>query len=291
MPLDQGGAGASRTGLGIGLMLGSVLLFSLNDVMGKWLVASYAVGQLLVLRSLASLVVLAPLAWRAWRAAPVLERPRLQALRVGFGALESACFYWAVGHLPLADTLTYWMAAPIYVAALGALLLRERVGARRWALILLGFLGVVVALGAELQGAVLPVAVAMVGALLYAAFLLTTRQLRETPDVLLATLQMSGGLAVGLAMLAFQEWRAPGLADLAMLLLLGVISTLGHVGVTRSLKLAPAAVVVPFQYSFLLWAALFGWLVFGDVPGPEMALGAALIMAAGFLLVRLERRG
>src|SRR5919199_594036 len=191
MPFDPAPMAADRNpAAGILLMLASVLLFSLNDVLGKWLVASYPVGQVLVLRSLAALTLLAPLAWRAWRLRPGLPRPGLQGLRVSLGAAEAACFYWAVGHMPLADAMTYWMAAPIFVAALSALLLGERVGRRRWALVLLGCLGVVLALGAELRGPALPGLVALCGALLYALFLLASRQLRETPDVLLACFQM-----------------------------------------------------------------------------------------------------
>jgi drug/metabolite transporter (DMT)-like permease len=291
MPFDHGSAPRGHAA-GIGLMLASVLLFSMNDVLGKWLVASHAVGQVLLLRSLASLAVLAPLAWKASRRPGFrVERPGLQALRVAIGAAEAACFYWVVGHLPLADAMTYWMAAPLMVTALAALLLGERVGARRWLLVLLGFAGVVVALGADLGAAGLPVLGALAGALLYATFLLCSRQLRETPDVLLACFQMLGGLGLGAALLLQGGWRMPALGDLALLLLLGLVATLGHMGVTRALKLAPASVVVPYQYSFLLWAAVFGWLVWGDVPGPGMLAGAALIAGAGVLLFREQRRG
>lgn len=291
MPFDSGPAPRGHAA-GILLMLAAVLLFSLNDVLGKWLVASYAVGQVLLLRSLASLAVLAPVAWRSLRAARFrVDRPRLQALRVALGAAEAACFYWSVGHMPLADAMTYWMAAPIMVTALAALLLGERVGARRWALVLLGFLGVAVALGAEFAGPLLPACVALCGALLYALFLLCSRQLRETPDVLLATFQMLGGLMVGLVLLGAGGWRTPDGTDLILLLMLGLVATLGHLGVTRALKLAPASVVVPYQYSFLLWAALFGWLVWGDLPGRALLAGAALIVAAGLLLYREQRRG
>lgn len=290
MPFDS--AAPRGHAAGILLMLAAVLLFSLNDVLGKWLVATYAVGQVLVLRSLASLAVLGPVAWRRLRAPGFrVERPGLQAARVLLGALESACFYWAVGHMPLADAMTYWMATPIIVAALAALFLGERVRPRHWALILLGFAGVAVALGADFDGPVLPALVALGGALLYSVFLLASRQLRETPDVVLACFQMLGGLAVGLGLLAIGGWRTPDLPDLALLLLLGLVASLAHMGVTRALKLAPASVVVPYQYSFLVWAALFGWLVFGDLPGPALVAGAALIVAAGLLLYREQRRG
>ncbi len=295
MPFDATTAAARRaTTAGILMMLGSVLLYSLNDVLGKWLVGIYAVGQVMALRSLSALAIIGPVAWRSlrtmgWR----LPQPRLQMLRTLLGAVECACFYWAVGQLPLADTMTFWMAAPIFVTALSALLLRERVGARRWLLVVLGFLGVTLALGADFrEAAALPALVALTGSLLYALFLVASRQLRDTPDVVMAALQMLGGLAIGLGMMlvAPGAWVTPALADLGLMALLGLVATFGHMGVTRALKLAPASVVVPYQYSFLVWAALFGWLVFGDVPGPAMLAGAVVIVGAGLLLHRDQTR-
>ncbi len=290
-PAPPGAAARPAAAAGILVMLASVLLFSLNDVLGKWLVATYPVGQLLVLRSLGSLAVLTPLAWRqmrrdGWR----LEAPGLQAARVLLGALESACFYWAVGHMPLADAMTYWMASPVFVVALSALLLRERVEAARWLCVLAGFGGVALALGGDLGGTGLPALVALAGSVVYAVFLVMSRHVRRTPDVVLAALQMLGGLAVGLALLPLGGWAAPTARDLALLLMLGLVATAGHMGVTRALKLAPASLVVPYQYSFVLWAALFGWLFFGDAPGWHICAGAAVVVGAGLLLFRLEAR-
>lgn len=293
MPFDPVAQDIGRrsAAAGIAVMLASVLLFSLNDVLGKWLVATYAVGQVMVLRSLGALAVLGPIAWRQLRAAGWrVPQPGLQALRVLLGALECACFYWAVGRMPLADAMTYWMAAPIFVVALSALLLREHVDARRWLCVLAGFAGVALALGGDLGAAGLPALVALAGSLLYALFLVATRRLRETPDVVLAAMQMLGGLAIGLALLPAQGWVAPTWRDLGLLLMLGLVATLGHIGVTRALKLAPASVVVPYQYSFILWAALFGWLFFAEVPGPHIYAGAAVVVAAGLWLYRMEQR-
>ena len=133
--------------LGVLLMLVGMALFALNDAMGKWLVASYTVGQVLLIRSLAALVVLLPFLWSfGFRRLLQVERPGLQALRVLFASAEVFCFYLAVRDLPLADVMTFWLAAPIYVAAVSPFLLGERVGARRWIAIALGFVGVLIAL-------------------------------------------------------------------------------------------------------------------------------------------------
>jgi drug/metabolite transporter (DMT)-like permease len=275
---------------GIVMMLLGILLFSLNDVMGKWLVATYTVGQVLLLRSAAALLVIAPFVVKQGiRRTLRPERPGLQMLRVALGSCEVALFYWAVSYLPLADTMTLWLAAPVWAVVLAALLLGERVDAGRWLAVVAGFVGVAVALNPSGQSLSMPALIALVGSLSFAAMMITGRQLRGTPDVTLVAWQTLGALLMGVALLPF-GWVTPSLADAALLALLGIVAMVAHLCVTRSLKLAEASVVVPYQYTLIVWALVFGWLVFGDWPTPAMLLGAALIIAAGMALLVLERR-
>ena len=123
----------------------------------------------------------------------------------------------------------------------------------------------------------------------YTVYLLTTRALRQTPASVLAVYQMGGAMLFGLVMLPF-GWIPPTLPDIGLLMLLGLVATGAHLAVTRSLALAPAAVVVPWQYAMILWGILFGWIFFGDVPGPLMLAGVAVIVGAGLWLTRLEMR-
>jgi drug/metabolite transporter (DMT)-like permease len=117
---------------GIGLMLLGFFMFSANDALGKWLAATYTPGQILLLRSAFALVVLLPFVLKAGiRSLVEVERPWLHVLRVIFSTVETFLFYWAVSVLPLADAMTYYLAGPIYVTVLAALMLRERVGWRR----------------------------------------------------------------------------------------------------------------------------------------------------------------
>ena len=115
------------------------------------------------------------------------------------------------------------------------------------------------------------------------------RQLRGTPDVTLVAWQTLGALLMGLLLLPL-GWVTPSLQDAALLGLLGIIAMAAHLCVTRSLKLAEASVVVPYQYTLIIWALVFGWFIFGDWPTPAMLCGAALIVAAGLALLVLERR-
>lgn len=281
---------ASTVRAGVALMLLGMLLFSLNDVLGKWLVATYSVGQVLLIRSIAGVVALAPFIWAAGPASLFrLERPGLQALRAALATVEVFCFYAAVQHIPLADAMTYWLAAPIYVAALSPLLLGEAVGWRRWSAIGAGFVGVVIAMGPSLA-ALSPAAIyALVGSFTFALMMLTGRMLRGTPDVALVFWQMAAALAAG-AVTAGYGWAPLNPRDLALLTLLGVVALGAHVCVTRALKLADAATVSPLQYTLLIWAMLFGWLFFADVPQSRMLLGAAIIVAAGLFIFFRERQ-
>ncbi len=276
--------------LGILVMLFAMFLFTLNDAIGKWLVATYSVGQVLLIRSAFALIVLAPFLWRLglpriWR----VDRPGLQFARVVFSTAEVFCFYAAVRHLPLADVMTYWLAAPIYVAAMSPWLLGERVGPLRWTAIGIGFVGVLLALAPS--GAVEPMATltAILGTLCFALMMVTGRSLRGTPDTTLVSWQIIGALVAG-AVLAPIGWVTPTTADFLLLGMLGVVAMGAHVCVNRALKLADAATVAPFQYTLLLWAILFGWLFFGDVPRLMTLAGGAIIIGAGFFIFLREQR-
>ena len=276
--------------LGIAIMLAGMLLFALNDVMGKWLVATYSVGQVLLIRSVAALIILTPFVWKAGlRALINVERPGMQALRVLFSSAEVYCFYFAVSYLPLADVMTYWLAAPIYVAALSPFLLGEHVGWRRWCAIVVGFCGVIVALEPSAATLTAPALISILGSFAFAFMLLSGRTLRGTPDTVLVFWQMAGAGLAGLAT-APLGWVTPSAPDFMLLALLGVVAMVAHVCVNRALKLADAATVAPFQYTLLFWAIVFGWLVFADIPRPAMLVGAAIIVVAGLFIFFREQR-
>src|SRR6266480_1697731 len=225
---------------GVGLMLLSIFMFSFGDAMGKFMVATYSVGQLLLLRACAALLVLMPMMWRNRAEFAHLKRPWLQLLRVTLSTLDVAAFFLATVYLPLADVITYYLASPIFVTALSPLVLREHVGWRRWSAVLVGFCGVLIALRPSSQMVSWPALIALGGSLsLFAAA--------------------------------------------------GCISVAALLCVNRSLKLAPASVVVPYQYSMIVWAVMFGYFVFGDVPSIATIAGAAIIIGAGLYIFLRER--
>src|SRR5712675_584265 len=226
---------------GIGLMLLGVFMFSFGDALGKFMVATYSVGQLLWLRACAALLVLAPMIWKQRAAFSHLERPWLQLLRVTLSTIEVAAFFVAVVYLPLADVITYYLACPIFVTALSAIILREKVGWRRWSAVVVGFSGVLIALQPSAQTVSWPALIALGGSFSFAVLMIVTRSLRATPDIVLAGTQFAGTFSVGLV-LAPLAWRMPGLADLGLFVLAGCSSIVPLRCTNRSEKLAPASV-------------------------------------------------
>ena len=274
---------------GIGLMLLGVFMFSFGDALGKYIVATYSVGQLLWLRACAALLVLLPIVWRQRAAFLPLERPWLQLLRVILSTLEVVAFFLATVYLPLADVITYYLACPIFVTALSAIVLRERVGWRRWSAIIIGFAGVLIALQPSEQTVSWPALIALGGSTSFAILMLITRQVRATPDIVLASTQFIGTFALGALMSPF-GWVTPDPGSLGLFAAAGCVSVAALLCVNRSLKLAPASVVVPYQYSMIVWAVMFGYFVFGDVPQISVIAGAAIIIGAGFYIFLREQK-
>ena len=283
--------GLTGSGAGIAFMLFGIALFAANDALGKYLIATYAVGQIILIRSLAALVILVPFIMREGRAILTPERPGLHLVRALGSALESSLFYAALFYLPLAEVMTFYLAGPIYVVALSAIFLKERVGWRRWSAVLVGFAGVLVALGPSLSVNSVGAGLAIIGSFSFAVLITLTRRLSAASGTTLIAWQMAATLIVGSVLAPF-AWTAPTGFGLTAICLLGIVSMAAHVCVNRSLAIAEASVVVPYQYTLIIWAIFYGVLFFGDRPTVPLFVGAGLIVASGlFILMRERVRG
>jgi drug/metabolite transporter (DMT)-like permease len=193
-----------------------------------------------------------------------------------------------VTYLPLADTVTFYLAAPIYVTAISAIFLKEHVGWRRWSAVAVGFMGVLIALRPSAATLTLPALIALGGSLMFSVFLITTRILRGTHDVVMVSGTFGAMLIVSGSVAPF-AWVAPSLRDFALMMVLGVVAMTAFACVNRALKLSPASVVVPYQYTMIVWAVALGFLVFGDVPDVFTLGGAGIIVAAGLYIFWREQ--
>lgn len=295
---------------GVVVMLLGIWLFAANDAMGKWLVGAITVGQVLFLRSISAFIVLTPMLVRQNRQDLLYpQHPWLQLARVVCATGDTGLFYAAVKFLPLADVMTFYMAGPIYVAAISHFFLGEKLGWRRWLAIFVGFVGVLIALRPSSAMMSLPSIFALLGSFCFALVIIFNRVLRTTSDATLVTWQTIGALLIGGLLIAvsyltflpepfggffaalapYGQWNNPDGLQWAGLILLGVVSCLGHILIARSLKMAPASVLAPLQYTLLLWAIIFGMIFFNNYPDRQILVGAAIIIVAGLFIFHRKK--
>ena len=277
---------------GIGLVSICYLLFSCLDGSAKWLVGAMPVIMVVWLRfvthALFAGIILFPLKGSALVRTQHLRWHLLRA--VMFMAMTGINF-WALQYLQLTVTASIFFSVPIMIALASASILGEKLDAGRWAAILAGFAGVLIIIrpwGAEFHPAMLA---SVVNAIMYAAFLMMTRRLAayDSPE----TIQYlpAVGAAIGLAPFALAAWESPsGWLEWTVACLLGVLGGVGHYLLALAHRYAPSSVIAPFLYQQVIYMALFGYLVFGDVPSPGLWLGAAIVIASGLYLFSRERR-
>jgi S-adenosylmethionine uptake transporter len=271
---------SGTAGLGVGLYLLGVGLFSINDALGKWLVKDYGVGQLMMLRSIGAVIVLAPMIWSL--RVNVIDRRQapLQVLRILVATVDTFAFYYATRFMPLADVMTFYMATPLIVTALSAPLLGEKVERFRWTAVLIGFVGVLIALRPSPQMFSWAAPLALFGATNFALSQTIIRELRGVHWLPLVLWQFVGGGLIGAATVPF-AWTTPTAFDVGLMALVGVVSMLCFICIAKALSLARAAVLAPLQYSAILWAAILGWLIWRDAPTLPILVGNAIIIGSG----------
>ena len=219
------------------------------------------------------------------------RHPGLQALRIFCTVADTFAFYLATRYMPLADVMTFYMAAPLITTALSAPLLGERVERFRWIAVAIGFVGVVIALRPTPDLFTWASLLALFGATMFALGQLATRKLRQTHSLTLVFWQFLGACLFGAATTPF-SWSPPTGFDLMLMFLVGVVSMFCFVCIARALALTRAAVLAPLQYSSILWATAMGYAVWRDAPTPPIIIGNAIIILSGlFIAARAREEG
>jgi drug/metabolite transporter (DMT)-like permease len=277
---------------GIGLISLTYVLFTLLDGSAKWLVGSVPVIVVVWLRFLTHTVFASALLFPMRGLALVRTRHlRWHVVRGLMFCVMTGINFWALQYLQLTVTASIFFTVPILIALMSAPLLGERMDAKRWAAILIGFAGVLVIVrpgSAAFHPAML---LSMVNAVLYAAFNLMTRKLAayDPPE----TIQFLPAVvaSVVLAPFALAVWETPqGWLEWLTLCLLGVFGGTGHQLLAMAHRYAPASTLAPFLYQQILYMALFGYLVFGSVPDAAVWIGAGIVIGSGLYLFARERR-
>lgn len=271
------------------MMIGAMLIFTLSDTLGKWLVASYSVWQVVGIRSIAALIILGAILIRQRGSLRIslAHRPVIQLLRLAFVLVEIWASLWAFRYLPLADVFMFYAAAPLFMTAFSALILHEPVGIQRWSAVTVGLIGVIFIFPPTEAAVTFPALVALVGSLSLAMMLVLTRMLRSSSGLDLLVLQTLAVGIVGMGSFAV-EFTMPTAFDLFLMFVMGVLATGGHFLMNQSVTVAPSAVVAPFQYTSIIWAVIMGYLIWTDIPTSRALIGVAIIVAAGFFVLYRE---
>jgi drug/metabolite transporter (DMT)-like permease len=276
--------------IGIGTISITFLCFAVLDSSAKWLVMTLPVAQVVWLRFVAHVLLSAALlAPRNGMRLVRTQRPGLQLLRSLMLPTMTALNFWALQYLQLAETGAIQFAVPILIAVFGVAM-GERLDVGRWIAIFAGFAGVLLIVRPGTEGFHPAILLSIGNAVLYAWFNLLTRRLvgTESPE---ATQFLSAlGAAVALTPFALIVWRAPASAlEWGVIGLTGLAGGLGHYLLAIAHRFAPATVLAPFLYQQIIWMALLGYLVFGDVPGPAVVGGTLIVIGSGLYLILRER--
>ncbi|CAH2600099.1 DMT family transporter [Rhodovastum atsumiense] len=282
--------GSTTVGIGLGVLAYGA--FNVHDATMKWLVAELPVWQVIFLRSATICVTLVAVGGR-----DLLVRAATSPMRaamIGRGALLLGAwllFFTASRSLPLAQLLTLYFAAPILTTLMAPPLLGERLTRARLISVLIGFAGVLVAcdpLGMRLSW---PALMVLGAACLWGYGVILMRRIARRESSVLQMLGQNGFFMVVTGIGAAFTWQTPQASQLLLMLVCAALGGLGQFCIFEAARHAPATVMATVEYSSLLWAFVLGYAIWGDVPTQAVWLGAALILAAGLLLVLAERRG
>src|SRR6476619_4054121 len=273
---------------GIFYMVLSTVMFAGGNAVVKWQLASYPLGEVAFGRTLFAFLTVAAI---------VLPRTGLAVLRTNryrehlqrglsqFGSM--LCWFLAVSSLSLGSATAIGFAAPLFTTLLSIVILKEKVGIHRWSALIIGFVGVLIitrpGAGTLTYGALF----ALGNAILISTVAIAIRRMSMSESAETLTLYQMSIMTLCTAGLLTFGFRAPYWSDVLMLALAGIGNGIAQLWWTRSLSLAPPSAVVPFNYLSLVWATIFGFAVWGDVPTPGLLVGSAIVVASGlYILLR-----
>lgn len=286
MPNDRILTGISLRLLSVVLLATMAALVKLTEARGAQL------GETMFFRQLFALPVV--IGWLGiTRTLRTIRTARLSAhaTRTFAGLIGMTATLGSIHLLPLAEATTLQFAAPLFATLLGALWLREPTGIHRWSAIIVGFIGILIV--TQPGGNNIPVFGAMVGiasAFMIGVISVLLRQIGQTENPGATVFWFSLLSVPPLGVIWLLDIRSHDALTWAMLVGIGCVGGAGQIALTASLRFAPVSTVVPMDYSSLLWATLYGWMLFGQIPNAATWIGAPLLIASGLYIVLREHR-
>ncbi len=269
------------------ILAGAILAFT--DGLSKHLTGLFPPGQILFFRSIFVFIPIGVMIWRKGgvRSLRIVNR-KAQLARGLVAVVTSFMFILAIRHMPLADITAVMFASPIFLTALAPYFLGEKVGWRRWTAVAVGFCGTLLMIRPGGDALLWPSLLALGATVLLCFRDIATRHLSRTDDansIMLCTTAcvMLGGLSS-----AILGWRTLNLEALGLFMLTGILQGTGQYFLVAAFIFGEAVVVAPFRYFALIWATLYGYLLFGDVPGSDTLIGAAVVIGSGLFIFYRE---
>jgi len=280
---------------GIVCMVIATILFSGASAASKWLVGIYPVGEVLCLRSFASLIAGAAMILPvSGLSAFVTHRPRDHLARGLSQSISQLCLLLAFSLMPLAGAVAINFSAPLFAALVSIIWLKEPAGFVRGAALVIGFVGVLIVTNPGTNSLTLGALFALTNAVMYGTVTVAVRGMTRTESANTLVIWQLAVLAFFHSFLLLFGWRSPSAIDAAMLFGTGFTNAIGQWFWTKALHLAPAPAVTPFYYLMLVWALMFGFFIWGDLPSASLLVGSAIVVMTGLFLflreARLQRR-
>ena len=283
---------APRPLLGIGLMLTAMAILPMIDVLAKMLgEAGLPILVVVWARAMFGTLMMLPLALRAGGGAAL--RPDRWGYHAGRAALLYAAtffFFSSLKYLPIADAMAIFFVNPLIVTILSALVLRERVGPRRWAAVAVGFLGTLIIIRPGLVALNPGTVLALLAGVSLGSYFIMTRARAGKTDANLLTFHTSLIGMAGLSALLPLSWVPPEPQQWLMPVGVGVIATLGHLLITRAYEQAEASLLAPLAFCEIVTATLLGWWFFGDLPDRWTVTGVTILIGSAIYISWRERQ-
>ncbi len=263
---------------------------TMSDAATKWLTASLPIGEILFVRAVVVSIAILLIVWRSGSFAGLrIGRFRNIGTRSVLAVGSTFLIVASLARLPLSEVIAILFVGPLFIAVLATPLLGERVGVHRWFAVLIGFIGMLIMVRPGTAGfqfaALLPVVAAMVAA---TRDIVTRRISVAETSIAILFYSMIALTLVGLATAPF-GWQPMDGGELAIVILAGLLFGLGHYFVIEGYRYAEASVVSPYRYTNLIWAALLGFILWGEIPSVWVLAGTPLVVGSGLYILLHER--
>jgi len=293
MPAEQSAlAHREHVVLGMSAAMGAFFMFTVMNVFAKLLSVNHSVVEIAFYRNLIACMPFLILVFGFGRRDILVinSKPKMVGIRAVIGSLSLMTTFTALSLMPLADTTALLFTSTLFVPILGVFFLKEKVGPYRWIAVFVGFTGVIIMVKPTGDVYALGIAVALVAALMHAILQIILRYLGryEKPETVAFYFVVIGALVTALPMpfVAVQ----PTLAEVPLLFGVGLSGAAAQWLLSVAFRNAPAATVTVFNYSGIVWATLFGWLIWNNWPLPAVFAGAAVVIASNSLIIWRESR-